>query len=188
MSQLGFYYNVDRCSGCKTCQIACKDIHDSPVGVLDRRVSECEAGTFPNPRAFFVSIACNHCADPLCVENCPSGAMHKRSEDGRVLNDPERCLGCRMCVWSCPYGAPSYSEESHRIEKCDLCKDLVERGEQPACVASCLMRAIEFGDVDELRAKYGSNADILGLPDSRKTKPSIVIKPHRTLDSARTAE
>lgn len=188
MSQLGFYYNVDRCSGCKTCQIACKDVHDNPVGTLYRHVHEHEAGTFPHPRAYFVSIACNHCEKPLCVENCPSGAMFKRAEDGRVLNDPEKCLGCRMCVWSCPYGAPSYSEDSHRIEKCDLCDDLVKHGEQPACVASCLMRAIEFGDINELRARYGSNANIVGLSDSQETKPSIVIKPHRTLADERIVE
>lgn len=182
MSQLGFYYNVDRCSGCKTCQIACKDTWDHAVGVLNRKVHPVEIGSFPTPQAYFVSLPCNHCDEPACVNNCPTGAMFKDEESGRVLNNSDECIRCETCVSVCPYEAPTLDVDDDRIAKCDLCKELIEGGEEPACVASCLMRTIEYGNIDELRAKYGSNAEIPGIADSKATKPNIIIAPHRSID------
>lgn len=176
MGQMGFYYNWENCIGCKACQIACKDKNDLEVGVLFRRVYDFEGGKYPNPYIEHISISCNHCKDPKCVQNCPTGAMYKRTEDGLVLHDDSKCIGCRMCVWSCPYGAPQYIEETGKVAKCTGCADLLEKGEEPACVASCVMRAIEFGDIDELRKKYGEKADIEYLPDSSMTHPSITIR------------
>lgn len=181
MTQYGFYYNVDNCIGCMTCQVACKDTWDLPIGILNRTVHSFEAGSFPNPKAYFVSMSCNHCESPACVANCPQGAMTKSDEDGRVTVDQELCIQCGTCVKSCPYGAPKLYTEQNRIVKCDLCADLVAQGEEPACVASCMMRAIEWGDIEELRTAYGENADIEGIPDSGETGPSIVIAPHRCL-------
>jgi anaerobic dimethyl sulfoxide reductase subunit B (iron-sulfur subunit) len=83
-----------------------------------------------------------------------------------------------MCVWSCPYGAPQYIESAGKAGKCDLCADLLDKGEEPACVSSCLMRALQFGDIEELRQKYGQTRDVEGLPESDMTSPSVVIKPN----------
>lgn len=179
MPQKGFYYNTDNCTGCKTCQVACKDVNNLEAGVLFRQVHELEVGKYPNPKAFNISLACNHCADPRCVKNCPTQAMYKRPEDGIVMHDPDVCIGCRYCTWSCPYGAPKFIEEKGVVGKCTLCLDLVQAGEKPACEASCQMRCIETGDIEELRKKYGDNADMKLLPSSSITNPSIVIKPHR---------
>lgn len=181
MTQYGFYYNVDNCIGCMTCQVACKDTWDLPLGVLARKVHSFEAGTFPTPKAYFVSMSCNHCANPACVENCPTGAHSKSDEDGRVTIDHEVCIQCGTCVSVCPYSAPTLCEEQERIVKCDLCAGLVAQGEEPACVASCMMRVLEWGDIEQLRAAYGENADIQGIPASGQTGPSIVITPHRCL-------
>ena len=179
MAQKGFYYNTDICTGCKTCQIACKDVNDLEEGILFREVHELELGKFPNPKAYNISMACNHCEEPLCVANCPAKAMYKRPWDGIVMHDADKCIGCRNCIWACPYGAPKFIEENGIAGKCTLCVGLIQEGEKPACEAACPMRCIETGDIEELRKKYGNNADTKLVPNSNITKPSIVITPHR---------
>lgn len=175
MAQKGFYFDQAACIGCKGCQIACKDKNNSKVGVLYRRVYHMEMGKYPNPRRAHLSISCNHCEDPKCVENCPSGALKKRTEDGLVTVDRNVCIGCRLCTWSCPYEAIQYKEDEGKVGKCDGCLDLLEKGENPACVDACVMRCLEFGDIESLRQKYGKNADVKGLPSSSITNPNIVI-------------
>lgn len=187
MAQLGFYINNDYCTGCKACVVACKDKNDNEVGVNFRRVYEHSEGDYverdhaviQNIQTFFTSISCNHCKNPKCVEGCPTGAMYKREEDGVVLVDHDKCVGCKYCVWNCPYGAPQYNEMLGKMTKCDFCIDLISAGENPACVGSCPMRAIEYGPIEELRAKYGNVSDIKGLPNSSITKPNLIITAHR---------
>lgn len=179
MAQLGFYYDQTTCIGCKGCQIACKDQNNLDVGVLFRRVYDVETGKYPNPRRLHLSLSCNHCAEPKCVANCPTGALYKREEDGIVAHDRDKCIGCRLCTWSCPYGAPQYNEETGKVGKCDLCVKLLEKGEKPACVSSCVMRCLDYGEIDELRQKYGDNADAMTMPSSNTTKPNIVITPKK---------
>ncbi|RSK27560.1 dimethylsulfoxide reductase subunit B [Bacillus sp. HMF5848] len=173
--QYGFYIDMKKCIGCKTCQIACKDKNDVNVGVLFRKIFDFEKGKYPNPTVEHLSLACCHCERPKCVENCPTGAMYKRAKDGLVLHDENKCIGCKMCLWSCPYMGPQYIPETRKVGKCDGCADLVDNGENPACVDSCIMRAIEFGDIAELRKKYGSVNYIEELPSPALTNPSIVI-------------
>jgi len=177
MTQLGFYLDMERCIGCKTCQIACKDVNDLEVGTLFRKVGHFETGQFPQTKAFNYSSSCNHCAEPQCVAVCPVGAMYK-AEDGTVQHDDEACLGCQYCVMACPYGVPQYLEEKGITAKCSACASLREADEQPACVASCLMRCLDFGDLDELKQKYGTDttADFSIMPDSSITTPSVAVR------------
>ncbi len=161
--QLGFFIDSSRCSGCKACQVACKDKNNLEVGRRFRRVYEVKGGSFiptgqggvsNNVFAYTLSISCNHCADPVCTKNCPTTAMHKRPGDGIVRVDTDKCVGCGYCAWSCPYGAPQLNEQTGQMSKCDMCVDLLAKGEQPVCVATCPLEAIKFGPIDELRAKY----------------------------------
>ena len=175
MAQMGFYINVAHCIGCKTCVVACKDTNNLEVGRNFRRKYEFCEGSFPNVSMTHVSISCNHCDEPACMKGCPTHALQKREEDGVVFIDHDRCIGCRYCEWNCPYGAPQFSEELGMMTKCDTCLSLREKGEEPHCVTSCPMRAIEFGEIEQLRAKYGTNADIKGIPSSSITKPNLVI-------------
>ncbi|EAR4674257.1 DMSO/selenate family reductase complex B subunit [Escherichia coli O5:H32] len=175
MEQVGFYFNAAACIGCKTCVIACKDKNDLEVGRNFRRVYDFEEGTFPKPRRWHLSIACNHCDSPSCVSHCPTKAMHKREEDGVVVVDHTLCVGCRYCTWACPYEAPQFDEASGMMTKCDTCLNLRAKGENPACVDACPMRALDFGPISELRKKYGNNADIAGLPDSSLTRPNLIV-------------
>ena len=185
--QLGFHLQQGYCAGCFTCQIACKDKNDLEVGQRFRRVREYEGGGFArterglihNVYAYWLSMSCNHCEDPVCVKNCPTGAMQKRPEDGIVFVDQARCIGCRYCQMSCPYGAPQYNPKIGKMGKCDFCQDLLARGGQPACVEACPMRVLTFGSLEELRKLHGGVRQIKGLPAPDRTNPSLVITPHR---------
>lgn len=189
--QLGFHHDASACIGCQTCEIACKDKNDLPIGIRYRHVWQFGGGHWAadadtpdvlvpnNVFAYNISIACMHCADPACVQACPTTAMHKRPEDGLVLVDASRCVGCRYCQWACPYGAPQFNEAKGVMTKCTGCEDLLAQGKNPACVDACLMRALDFGDIAELKAKYGDNASVQPLPSQTITHPSMVITPHR---------
>ena len=191
--QLGFYFDASACTGCKACQIACKDKNELPVGVIWRRVYQYGGGGWVadsrnkdllvpnNIFVYSISAACMHCEQPVCVEICPTTAMSK-GEDGVVTIDGDKCIGCRYCEWACPYGAPQFDEAVGVMTKCNFCQDLVAEGGNPACVDACPMRALEFGEIEELRAKHGTLDAIAPLPSGEDTHPSLVITPHRSAE------
>ena len=178
MSQLGFYFNEAACSGCRACQVACKDRNDLPVGVAFRKVTSYQSGTYPNGRIYHHSSTCNHCVNPACVANCPTGAMQK-AEDGTVVHDDALCIGCENCVRACPYTVPVLLEDKGIVGKCDSCKAQRDAGHNPVCVDACIMRALDFGEIDQLVEKYGPDLvyDMPYLPSSETTGPSTLIKP-----------
>lgn len=185
--QLGFYVDMRSCSGCKACQIACRDKNDTNVGVLWRRVYDISGGEWQqrgdvlidNTFSYFVSSACSHCTNPACMPVCPTGAISKRDADGVVSIDTSKCIGCRYCEWACPYGAPQFNEAAGTMSKCDFCKDYLDQGKNPACVDSCQMRVLKYGDIEELRAKHGSAGDIFPFPDPSITQPNTTFTPHK---------
>ena len=173
---LGFYVNVQRCIGCKTCQVACKDRHNlQAAGPRPRRAEAFECGAYPDVAMFQLSLSCNHCENPACAAGCPTGAMFK-SDDGTVLHIDDRCVVCRNCMTVCPYGAPQLDEDENMVVKCDSCKALRESGRNPVCVDACPMRALECGDMDELRAAHGDAASELPLlPSPDLTHPNLLV-------------
>ncbi len=186
--QLGFYVNQQFCMGCKTCQIACKDKHDNEVGVNFTRVTEYSGGGFKKVGngyqndvwAYWTKAACNHCDNPKCVEACPTGAADKNAVDGTVSIDRSTCIGCKLCVKACPYGAPQFSLQKNKAGKCDLCADYRAEGKEPACAAACPIRAIEWGEVAVLKKRHPEAVrDVAGLPDSGITSPNTVYSLHR---------
>ncbi|WP_054952737.1 DMSO/selenate family reductase complex B subunit [Flaviflexus massiliensis] len=182
----GFFFDQSLCTGCKACQIACKDKHDLPLGVNWRRVVEYSGGTWqesgntftPNVFTYYTSISCNHCENPICMEVCPTTAMSVRP-DGTVWVDGDKCVGCRYCEWACPYSAPQFNAETGQMSKCDLCYDYRSTGQDPACVSACPSRALDWGPIDELRNQYGDTNNIAPLPDPSITQPHLVVNPHR---------
>ncbi len=101
-------------------------------------------------------------------------------EDGTVQHDDTKCIGCQYCVEACPYNVPKHIEDIGLTHKCDGCKQLREAGEQPACVAICPMRALEFGPIDELRAAHpDAVSDLPILPDSSTTNPCTIVSPRK---------
>ena len=177
MGKKGFYFDMTTCIACHACQVACRDRNNLyNVGEIYRTVTTTESGKFPNVDYYNLSIACNHCSDPACVRNCPTGATHV-ADDGTVVRDNSLCIQCASCVNSCPYGAPKILADGS-IGKCDSCKPLRDAGMKPVCVDACLMRALDFGDVDELKAKYGDDlVQTYGnLPDPKTTSPNVYMK------------
>jgi len=175
--KLGLVIDLDICVGCHACAVACKEWNDGgqfgplpdenpygrePIGVWFNRVHTYEvepeekhkpAMTVHFPRS------CLHCETPACVTVCPTGASYKRAEDGIVLVDADKCIGCQLCAWACPYGAREYSEERGTMQKCTLCVDRIynetldEYDRQPACVMACPTRARHFGDLGDPQSK-----------------------------------
>jgi anaerobic dimethyl sulfoxide reductase subunit B len=180
-----FHFDAAACSGCKACQIACRDRNALPAGVLWRRVYEVAGGGWTRQGdawvndvvAYNVSMACNHCERAICVEVCPTGAMAVHA-NGAVLIDVTRCIGCRYCEWACPYAAPQYDTAAGLMTKCTACSDDVAAGIQPACVTACPLRVLDFGSAAELAAQYGATANMHPLPDPALTQPSLLLKPH----------
>lgn len=182
-----FYLDMQICTGCKTCMVACKDKNDLGPGVRWRRVVEYSGGewlrmpdgTFrQNVYSYYVSVSCNHCAEPICVEACPTTAMNQ-DESGIVTVDETKCMGCRYCEWACPYGAPQYQAVAGQMSKCDFCRDELKAGGVPACIAACPTRALRFGEFDQLQQDCGELITTAPLPDHGLTAPSAVFKPHR---------
>ena len=175
---VGFYLDQTRCTGCRACQVACKDKNRLEVGYLYREVKSYTVGKFPDVGGYSYSTSCNHCENAVCLNNCPTGAIY-RAEDGTVIQDQSLCIGCRMCVMSCPYGQPKYFPERGVSGKCDGCYGLRAAGNEPACVAGCPNRALAFGEMDELRAEFGPDLDegsIVVLPSPEETHPNVLIK------------
>ena len=180
--QLAFYFDQTRCTGCYACVVACKDWHDVPAGPSSwMRVETIERGGYPDPFVAFLCVPCYHCAEPACLAACPVDAIAKRQQDGIVVVDTDVCLGvdeCQLCLDACPYDAPQFGSEGNaKMQKCDFCIDRWAEGKLPICVASCPMRALDAGPVDEMEAKYGKVRQAVGFSYSEKLKPSVICKP-----------
>lgn len=174
-SKLVMLVDTQRCIACNSCAVACKVENNLPRDVWWNRVMtvggphlDAPSGTYPDLEMYNVTVACQHCENPACVKVCPVGATYKDPETGVVRQDYDKCIGCRMCMAACPYNARSFNwEEPARdvdfnygdgavpvrskgvAEKCTLCKERTDRGEEPMCVACCPARARIFGDLDD---------------------------------------
>jgi Fe-S-cluster-containing dehydrogenase component len=170
--KLGLVIDLDTCVGCHACAVSCKEWNSGgiagpltdtdpygkdPEGVWFNRVHSYElepTATEPAQTLHFPR-SCLHCETPACVTVCPTGASYKRAEDGIVLVDEDKCIGCKLCSWACPYGAREYSAVEGVMKKCTLCVDriynenLEESERQPACVQACPSRARHFGDLGD---------------------------------------
>ena len=164
--------NIDRCTGCYACQIACKAKNDVDLGINWNRVlMQGPFGEYPDMTYYALPTMCQQCENAPCIEVCPTGAAYREDGTGIVLIDEDACIGCQTCIPACPYDVRTYNSAKNVVEKCTLCNDLVAKGELPACVKSCSAGARFFGDLDapesdaskEL-AKY-DDADIHALKD-----------------------
>ncbi len=205
MARYGMVIDLSRCMGCKSCVEACKIENNTGEGMFWMHVFRKETGTYPNVRWTFTPRPCQHCDNAPCVKVCPVGARFKR-EDGLVLTDFDRCIGCRYCEVACPYGVnyfnwkkpernqyydwegkegdnvygaggvqdnigkaiPPYQNPDHEkkygedkrlvsgghhykgvVGKCTFCVHRIDKGLLPACVATCPVQTLHFGDLDD---------------------------------------
>jgi len=167
--------DLNACIGCDTCTIACKQENNLPNGVAWTQIltfgtqpPDYSEGTYPHLRREYLPLACQHCANSPCVEVCPTEATYRRIEDGIVMQDPSLCIGCRYCMVVCPFTSvrvyaedqPTYAlpfptgnnpigHRARTVEKCTFCLHRLLRGQQPACVEACPVKARIFGDLND---------------------------------------
>ena len=182
MKKMGFVINGARCNGCGACLVACKVEH----GIT-------ETGTWLRTRyenratQALLTMGCNHCDEPACMKICPVKAYSK-DDDGLVIQDHAKCIGCKACIAACPWHKPAFSEKDGKTHKCDFCARRLAKGLPPACVAACANRAIEYGLMEDLRAKYPDAVEKgwewarknFGLAGPGRTHPNVVIVPLET--------
>lgn len=218
--KLGLVIDLDTCVGCHACAVACKEWNAGgiagpltdenpygaePFGVWFNRVHSYEAtglGTGDGgkdapqavtaaPMTVHFPRSCLHCETPACVTVCPTGASYKRASDGIVLVDEDKCIGCKLCSWACPYGAREYSAVEGVMKKCTLCVDRIyneqldEEERQPACVQACPTRARHFGDLGDPQSEVSQlvvergGRDLLPELGYRPTNKYLPPRPRR---------
>ncbi|ESS69817.1 anaerobic dimethyl sulfoxide reductase chain B [Methyloglobulus morosus KoM1] len=179
--QHGFYFNADNCIGCHACESACSEKNDVPAHIAFRSVGFVEGGTYPDYQRINISMACNHCDDPVCLTGCPTRAYTKFAEYGAVLQDPDICFGCGYCTWVCPYNAPQLDPVKGEVSKCNMCVDRLEVNLKPACVAACLGNALDFGVIENIpENRIQASTEIPGFPTTDITHPNIRFQQTRT--------
>ncbi len=206
--RLGLVIDLDTCVGCHACAVSCKewntggypaplsDLHPYGTGQsgawLNRIHSFEVTNDGPNEndssRTVYFPKSCLHCEDAPCVTVCPTGASYKRSEDGIVLVDEDKCIGCGLCAWACPYGAREMDPQDGVMKKCTLCIDRIynetldEADRVPACVASCPASARHFGDLADPKSKVSKLVEERGgfdLMPEQGCKPTNKYLPPR---------
>ena len=161
---VGLLYDTTLCVGCKACVVACKEangmapdvdgygggLYDAPEGLNEytRNVIQLYRD---GEKTSFVKKQCMHCVDPACVGACMLGAMHKGAF-GVVSYDPAKCVGCRYCETACPFNVPKFewAKKAPKIVKCELCRDRLAQGKQPACTEVCPRGAVIYGKYTDL--------------------------------------
>jgi len=180
--QHGFYFKADHCIGCHACEAACSEKNDLPAHISFRSVGYIEGGSYPDYHRLNISMACNHCDDPVCLKGCPTRAYTKFAEYGAVLQDPDICFGCGYCTWVCPYNAPQLDPVKGEVSKCNMCVDRLEVGLKPACVAACLAGALDFGVIETTPAnRHQLEPTLPGFPTAEITHPNIRFEQTRSL-------
>jgi Fe-S-cluster-containing dehydrogenase component len=201
--KLGLVIDLDICVGCHACAVNCKEWNAGgfaapltdfdpygaePDGVWFNRVHAFEVGEGEAGRTVYFPKSCLHCDDAPCVTVCPTGASYKRTEDGIVLVDEAKCIGCKLCAWACPYGAREYDRGEGVMKKCTLCIDriynenLAEIDRVPACVSTCPASARHFGDLGDPEsevAKLVAERGGYDLMPEQETKPVNKYLPPR---------
>lgn len=180
--QHGFYFNADNCIACHACEAACAEKNNTPPHLAFRSVGYLEGGSYPAVQRLNISMACNHCDDPVCLKGCPTRAYTKFAEYGAVLQDPDICFGCGYCTWVCPYNAPQLDPVAGHVSKCNMCVDRLEVGLKPACASACLGGALDFGIIETApEGRDQLETRIPGFPDPSITHPNIRFQQKRSL-------
>lgn len=156
-----FVIDLWRCIGCDTCVVGCKMENDVPLGQFRLKVFDSQhnlqlekpVGSYPNLDMYWLPTMCQHCADAPCVQACPTRALWRRDEDGLVMLDKDKCIGCQRCGEECPYDALAFDAETGTADKCSACEHRLAEQQAPMCQVVCPTRAIHFGDLDDPRSK-----------------------------------
>lgn len=172
-SRMKFYCDEQRCIHCDGCSVACDEAHELPVEISRRKVITINEGK--QGEEFSLSVACMHCTDAPCEQVCPVDCFYIR-EDGIVLHDKEKCIGCSYCLYACPFGAPQFPKDGAFgtkgvMDKCTMCaggpeetnsekerelygQNRIAEGKVPMCAAMCSTKALLVGDSESVSNIY----------------------------------
>lgn len=166
--QYRFHFDMQKCIGCKCCVVACNEQNGNPAAINWRRVGEIEGGWYPNTKRFYLSMGCNHCLEPSCLQGCPVDAYSKDPVTGIVRHSADTCIGCQYCTWNCSYGVPQFNPERGVVGKCDMCYGRLEQHQAPACVNACPESAIqiEIVNIGQWKQEFSASANAPGLPSA----------------------
>jgi tetrathionate reductase subunit B len=176
VKKYGMVIDTNRCIGCHGCTIACKSENNVPDGFFRSWVKIGGKGKYPDVSTHFLPRLCNNCEDAPCLNLCPTGATYRTPEDGVVHVNRDVCVGCRICVVACPYGARFPNPMTHTADKCDFCYHRITKGLQPACVDACTGRARIFGDLNDPRSevfRYMQSHSTQRLRADLDTRPKV---------------
>jgi len=194
MARYEMIIDLDLCIGCNACTVACKQEHGTQPGVFWGYVLQKEFGKTPRVTRLFLPVLCNHCENPPCEEVCPTGATY-RDDDGTVLVDYEKCIGCKTCMTACPYNIRWYIDKEEYyfpntpipygvdelrgyekiVQKCNFCADRLKRGEEPKCVEVCPTYCRKFGDMEDPESEV---AQIMRKERTFVLRPEAGTDPH----------
>jgi len=145
-------FDLERCTGCHACSVACKVENHVPLGNFRTKVYYYDQGEFPRVRRHFLPVVCMQCEDAPCLKACPTQSI-SRGEDGVVRINTATCNGNGKCEHACPYGAIYVNPLTHTADKCDFCSHRLEAGMAPACVETCPGETIVFGDLNDPQSR-----------------------------------
>lgn len=178
--QYAFEVDLDACTGCKACVVACHSLNGLDATESWRDVGMITGGSSAAPVQQTVTTACHHCAEPACMDGCPTLAYEKDEETGIVRHLDDQCIGCQYCILKCPYDVPKYNDTLGIVRKCDMCYDRLKEGEAPACVQSCPSGAISIKVVKKDIAAEKPRM-IAGAFNSEYTKPTTTFRTSKKL-------
>jgi Fe-S-cluster-containing dehydrogenase component/DMSO reductase anchor subunit len=179
--QYAFEVDLDRCSGCKSCVVACHTLNGLDEGETWRDVGLLVGGSRSLPVLQHVTATCHHCLEPACMIACPVNAYEKDPATGIVKNLDDQCIGCQYCTMACPYEVPQYHAAKGIVRKCDMCSARLAVGEPPACVQACPHEAIAIRIVgrDEVREDAEGGVFLPAAPDPQITLPTTTYRSRR---------
>lgn len=197
--RMAFFFDQSRCMACNACTVACKDYYNTnpgPVRWRKQATNEVDgsAGVF-----YSLVMSCNHCENPACKSACGAGAIMKRP-DGIVYVDRNKCQSLKACITACPFAEPAIADDRqeplagekwivrHPMQKCNMCKELLDKGQTPVCMRACPAHAIQVGDYDELMRNNPGAEQVnptkhpyAYVNNTTDTNPSFIIKPRKPL-------
>lgn len=147
MSWQAMLVDESRCIGCKSCAVACKQENGLRTGDWWLRVWQRERLKDYMVRSYNTQ-SCRHCVDPVCQAVCPVGAVYG-GEDGLVIQDDAKCLGCHVCVTTCPHNGMKVMSNG-MVGKCTLCGHRLKMGKEPACASVCPVKSRVYGEREEI--------------------------------------
>jgi formate dehydrogenase iron-sulfur subunit len=179
--QYAFEVDLDSCSGCKACVVACHSLNGLDEGESWRSVGLLQGGTDASPVLQHVTHACHHCVEPACSIGCPVNAYEKDPETGIVRHLDDQCIGCQYCTLACPYDVPRYHAGKGIVRKCDMCSSRLKVGEPPACAQACPNDAIRIRTVkvEQVRRDAEANVFLPGSAPPQQTLPTTVYRTTR---------